>query len=132
MAKPDLIELSTDWNTALVVADRYSGLGGGSEADRYFTEQGKRVLAAVLLIANKRGEDYRWVDEAFRDDQLMSEIIQGDNQPATASAIWVLQSLFWGDERQRADIFSLPTSCLRRPSSPTHTLIPASTTEPQS
>lgn len=77
MAKPDLIELSTDWNTALVVADRYGGLGGGSEADRYFTEQGKRVLAAVLLIANKRGEGYRWVDEALRDDQLMSEIIQG-------------------------------------------------------
>ena len=33
MSKPDLIELSTDWDTALRVADRYTGLGGEGALD---------------------------------------------------------------------------------------------------
>jgi hypothetical protein len=55
VAEPDLIELSTDWESALLVADRYTGLN-----DSYVMEQAKRLLAALLLIANNEGRDYGW------------------------------------------------------------------------
>ena len=67
MSKPDLIELSTDWDTALRVADRYTGLGGERADDQNFLEQGARLLAAVLVIANQEGKSYRWVGDLLED-----------------------------------------------------------------
>ena len=65
MSNPDLIELSTDWDTALGVADRYTGIGG--ERDEHFLEQGARLLAGVLVIANQEGKGYRWVGDVLED-----------------------------------------------------------------
>jgi hypothetical protein len=67
VSKPDLIELSTDWDTALRVADRYTGLGGERADDPNFLEQGARLLAAVLVIANQEGKSYRWVGDLLED-----------------------------------------------------------------
>jgi hypothetical protein len=67
VSKPDLIELSTDWDTALRVADRYTGLGGEADDDEYFLEQGARLLAGVLVIANQEGKGYRWVGDVRED-----------------------------------------------------------------
>jgi len=67
VSKPDLIELSTDWDTALRVADRYTGLGGERADDQNFLEQGARLLAAVLVIANQEGKSYRWVGDLLED-----------------------------------------------------------------
>jgi hypothetical protein len=67
VSKPDLIELSTDWDTALRVADRYTGLGGERANDQNFLEQGARLLAAVLVIANQEGKSYRWVGDLLED-----------------------------------------------------------------
>ena len=67
MSKPDLIGLSTDWDTALRVADRYTGLGGERDDDEYFLEQGARLLAGVLVIANREGKGYRWVGDVLED-----------------------------------------------------------------
>jgi hypothetical protein len=71
VAKPDLIELSTDWDSALLVAGRYTGLG-----DSYLIHESKEVLAALLLIANKQGRDYRWVGDALLDYRFVLEPIQ--------------------------------------------------------
>jgi hypothetical protein len=67
VSKPDLIELSTDWDTALRVADRYTGLGGERADDQNFLEQGARLLAAILVIANQEGKSYRWVGDLLED-----------------------------------------------------------------
>ena len=67
MSKPDLIGLSTDWDTALRVADRYTGLGGELGDDESFLEQGARLLAGVLVIANRKGKGYRWVGDVLED-----------------------------------------------------------------
>ena len=53
MSKPDLIELSTDWATALRVADRYTGLGC-ERGDEYFLEQGHGSLPAYWLSPIER------------------------------------------------------------------------------
>jgi len=67
VSKPDLIGLSTDWDTALRVADRYTGLGGELGDDESFLEQGARLLAGVLVIANRKGKGYRWVGDVLED-----------------------------------------------------------------
>jgi hypothetical protein len=77
MAKPDLIELSTDWDSALLVADRYTGTGGGS--DGFFTEHGKRILAAMLLIANKEGYACGWIDDVLGQQDKLPH--QGRDRP---------------------------------------------------
>src|SRR3954447_13051239 len=71
MAKPDLIELSTDWDRAVLVADRYTGLNDG-----YIMEQAKQLLAALLLIANKEGRDYESVSAALQNQWHILEPIQ--------------------------------------------------------
>jgi hypothetical protein len=35
VATPDLMELSTDWKTAVLVADRYTGVVGGSNTNAF-------------------------------------------------------------------------------------------------
>jgi hypothetical protein len=75
VSKPDLIELSTDWDTALRVADRYTGLGCGG--DEYLLEQGARLLAGVLAIANQAGKGYRWI----------SDILEGPSDPGCADLL---------------------------------------------
>lgn len=67
MSKPDLIGLSSDWDTALRVANRYTGLGGERGDDKYFLEQGTRLLTCVLVIANQEGKGYRWVGDVLED-----------------------------------------------------------------
>jgi hypothetical protein len=49
------------------VADRYTGLGGERGDDKYFLEQGARLLAGVLVIANQEGKGYRWVGDVLED-----------------------------------------------------------------
>jgi hypothetical protein len=65
VTRPDLIELSADWDSALLVADRYTGIGSSRNDDKYFVEQGKQILAAVLFLANKQGLGYEWVHETL-------------------------------------------------------------------
>jgi hypothetical protein len=105
VANPDLIELSTDWDTALLVADRYTGLD-----DSDIMEQAKQLLAALLLIANKEGRDYGWVSNALLDFRFVLEPIEralrDGAQPPPAVAVEVLQDTFRRHERVRDDIFS--------------------------
>jgi hypothetical protein len=101
VAKPDLIELSTDWDNALLVADRYTGLD-----DNHVIEQSKRTLAALLLIANKEGRDYGWVSDALLDYKFVLAAIQNGGQPDTAVAVEVLRGDFLRGPRQRGDICS--------------------------
>ena len=100
MAKPDLIELSTDWDNALLVADRYTGFDDG-----YVIEQSKRALAAMLLIANKEGRDYGWLSRVLLDYRFILQPIQralrDGKQPDMAAAVEALADAYGRDARQR-------------------------------
>jgi hypothetical protein len=82
VGKPDLIELSTDWDTALRVADRYTGLGGERADDENFLEHGARLLAGVLVIGNREGKGYRWVSDVLEDSDY-ADIKAIIEQPST-------------------------------------------------
>jgi hypothetical protein len=105
---PDLIELSTDWDTALLVADRYTGLD-----ERYIIEQARQLLAALLLIANKKGHGYEWVTSALVADlhPHVLGLIQRHNvlgpEPDIAVAVETLQDIWDHDHREKSDIFSM-------------------------
>jgi len=105
MAKPDLIELSTDWDRAVLVADRYTGLNDG-----YIMEQAKQLLAALLLIANKEGRDYESVSAALQNQWHILEPIQRElwdrPKPETAVAVEVLRGTWGRDGGERGDIFA--------------------------
>jgi hypothetical protein len=103
VSKPDLIELSTDWDTAVLVADRYTGLNDG-----YIMEHAKQLLAAVLLIANKEGRDYASVNAALQNQWRILEPIQRQvrdgPKPETAVAVEVLRGIWGRDDGERGDI----------------------------
>jgi hypothetical protein len=105
VTKPDLIELSADWDDALLVADRYTGL-----SNSYIMEQAKKLLAAVLLIANKEGRDYGWVSGALQAQLVILERIQRHNvlgpEPDIAVAADALNDIWDHDEREKSDIFA--------------------------
>ena len=42
-------------------------MGGDRDDDEYFLEQGARLLAGVLVIANQQGKGYRWVGDVLED-----------------------------------------------------------------
>ena len=42
-------------------------MGGERDDDEYFLEQGARLLAGVLVIANREGKGYRWVGDVLED-----------------------------------------------------------------
>jgi hypothetical protein len=77
VAKPDLIELSTDRKNALLVADRYTGVGGGSEMAAFHTHHAGHLLAALLLIANKEGYGYGWISAALENQWHILEPSSG-------------------------------------------------------
>jgi hypothetical protein len=110
VTKPDLIELSTDWDTALLVADRYTGTGGGPNSDAFFIEQGKRVLAAMLLIANKEGYGYGWIDEVLgeRDLHRIKDEIERNRESSASYGLPVrmLSNALWSTDRERSGILS--------------------------
>lgn len=111
MAKPDLIELSTDWDTALLVADRYTGASG--ESGGFFTEHGKRVLAALLLIANKEGHGYGWIDDVLgeRNNHRIKHEIDRHRKSSADYGLPVrhLSHALWATERECSGIFSTAT-----------------------
>jgi hypothetical protein len=128
VSKPDLIELSTDWDTALRVADRYTGLGGERGDDEKFLEQGARLLAGVLVIANHEGKGYRWLGDVLEDpDYLDIEAIIEESTAELEVAGQHLRELVSTDVPVVAGSSLLPTACSRRRYSPARFLIPTST-----
>jgi hypothetical protein len=47
--------------------EQRSGLGGERGDDENFFEQRARLLAGVLVIANRKGKGYRWVGDVLED-----------------------------------------------------------------
>jgi hypothetical protein len=101
---PDLIEAATDWDNALAVADRYTGIGSGGVHGGYFLQQGKCVLAAALLIANKRGKGYGWIRHHLAD-QDVADLIDGECQ-GYETAVQYLHSVTMTPDRERSGCFS--------------------------
>ena len=132
MSKPDLIELSTDWDTALRVADRYTGLGGQRGDDENFLEQGARLLAGVLVIAHRKGKGYRWMGDVLEDsDYAAIKAIIEEPSDDLEVPVEHLRELVSTEVPTRSRIFSMPTACSRRLYSPARFLIPTSMrTEP--
>jgi hypothetical protein len=113
--QPDLIELSTDWDTALLVADRYTGTGRDSRGDTYFAEQGKRVFAAMLVVANKEGLGYGWIDKVLgeHNDSEIYTALRRVQQSATTDVgfpLRVLTKALWTAVNERSGIYS--AACL--------------------
>ena len=107
MSKPDLIELSTDWDTALRVADRYTGLGGERGDDETFLEQGARLLAGVLVIANQQGKGYRWVADVLDNfDHADTKAIIEEPSADLEVPVQHLRELVSTDVPTRSRIFS--------------------------
>jgi hypothetical protein len=110
--QPDLIELATDWDNALLVADRYTGPGGAPKGDAYFTEQGKRVLAAMLLIANKEGHGYGWIDELLgQRDYMVIGLAVADLRKRRVAIdsvpLRVLDNVHFSAKDERSAIYSI-------------------------
>jgi hypothetical protein len=126
VAKPDLIELSTDWKTALLVADRYTGVGGGSDTNAYFAERAKTVLASVLLIANKQAKGYGWVASVLADgdDKQLLEITEGRND-ALGLPFQHLRDILPADYRQSSSIVSTAYLMLSKALQPRSVLDPS-------
>lgn len=101
--KPDLIDASTDWDSALLVADRYTGSSGD-----YFTQQGKRLLAAFLLMANKERFDLSWIERHLSERKFheLRPLIEEHADPSSPE-IRQLYSVLMTNERTRADIFAM-------------------------
>ena len=128
MSKPDLIELSTDWDTALRVADRYTGLGGERADDQNFLEQGARLLAAILVIANQEGKSYRWVGDLLEDsDHADMKAIIEEPSADPEVPLSICEKSCRRTCRLVAGSSLLPTAYSRRLFSPARFLIPTST-----
>jgi hypothetical protein len=125
VSKPDLIELSTDWDTALRVADRYTGLGGERGDDEKFLEQGARLLAGVLVIANQEGKGYRWLGDVLEDpDHLDIDAIIEESTAELAVAGQHLRELVSTDVPARSRIFSTAYSLFSKALQPRSVLDP--------
>jgi hypothetical protein len=125
VSKPDLIELSTDWDTALRVADRYTGLGGERDNDEYFLEQGARLLAGVLVIANQEGKGYRWVGDVLEDpDHADIEAIMEEPTADVEVAVQHLRELVSTELTTRSRIFSTAYSLFSKALQPRSVLDP--------
>ena len=125
MSKPDLIELSTDWDTALRVADRYTGLGGERGDDEKLLEQGARLLAGVLVIANHERKGYRWIGDVLEDpDYLDIEAIIEESTAELEVAGQHLRELASTDVPARSRIFSTAYSLLSKALQPRSVLDP--------
>jgi hypothetical protein len=125
VSKPDLIELSTDWDTALRVADRYTGLGGERGDDEKFLEQGARLLAGVLVIANQEGKGYRWLGDVLEDpDYLDIEAIIEESTAELEVAGQHLRELVSTDVPARSRIFSTAYSLFSKALQPRSVLDP--------
>jgi hypothetical protein len=125
VSKLDLIELSTNWDTALRVADRYTGLGGEGGDDRYFLDQGARLLAGVLVIANQEGKGYRWVGDVLEDSDYAD--IKAIIEEPTADvevAVQHLRELVSTDVPARSRIFSTAYSLFSKALQPRSVLDP--------
>ena len=125
MSKLDLIELSSDWDTALRVADRYTGLRGGSGEDGNNLEQGARLLAGVLVIANQEGKGYRWIGDVLQDpDYLDMKAVIEEPSAAVEVAVQHLRELLSTDVQTRTGIFSTAYSLLSKALQPRSVLDP--------
>ena len=125
MSKPDLIELSTDWDTALRVADRYTGLGGEADDDKYFLEQGARLLAGVLVIANQEGKGYRWVGDILEDtDYADIKAVIDEPTPDVEVAVEHLREIVSTEMVTRSQIFSTAYSLFAKAMQPRSVLDP--------
>jgi hypothetical protein len=125
VSKPDLIELSTDWDTALRVADRYTGLGGERGDDEKFLEQGARLLAGVLVIANHEGKGHRWLGDVLEDpDYLDIEAIIEKSTAELEVAGQHLRELVSTDVPARSRIFSTAYSLFSKALQPRSVLDP--------
>jgi hypothetical protein len=125
VSKPDLIELSTDWDTALRVADRYTGLGGERDNDEHFLEQGARLLAGVLVIANQEGKGYRWVGDVLEDpDYVDIEAIMEEPTADVEVAVQHLRELVSTELTTRSRIFSTAYSLFSKGLQPRSVLDP--------
>jgi hypothetical protein len=125
VGKPDLIELSTDWDTAPRVADRYTGLGGESGEDKDFLEQEAQLLAGVLVIANQEGRGYRWVADVLEDpDYLDIKAIIEEPSAVVEVAVQHLRKLVSADVRTRTRIFSIAYSLFSKALQPRSVLDP--------
>ena len=125
MSKPDLIELSTDWATALRVADRYTGLGGEADDDEDFLEQGAQLLAGVLVIANQEGKGYRWVGDVLEDSDY-ADIKAIIEEPTADLEVPVqhLRELVSTEMQTRSRIFSTAYSLFSKAMQPRSVLDP--------
>ena len=125
MTKPDLIELSTDWDTALRVADRYTGLGGERGDDEKFLEQGARLLAGVLVIANREGKGYRWVGDVLEDsDYADIKAIIEEPSADLAVAVQHLREIVSTEVPTRSRIFFIAYSLFSKALQPRSVLDP--------
>jgi hypothetical protein len=125
VSKPDLIELSTDWDTALRVADRYTGLGGERGDDENFLEQGARLLAGVLVIANRKRKGYRWVGDVLEDSDYadIKAIIEEPNDDLEVP-VEHLRELVSTEVPTRSRIFSTAFSLFSKALQPRSVLDP--------
>jgi hypothetical protein len=125
VSKPDLIELSTDWDTALRVADRYTGLGGERGDDENFLEQGARLLAGVLVIANRKRKGYRWVGDVLEDSDYadIKGIIEEPNDDLEVP-VEHLRELVSTEVPTRSRIFSTAFSLFSKALQPRSVLDP--------
>jgi len=116
------LELSTDWDTALLVADRYSGPGDGG----YFGEQAKRVLAAMLLIANRKGLGYGWINEVL-GASLYTDVNTALERMEVTDVefpLRVLMKALWSAERECSAIYSTAYLMFNKALQPRSTLDP--------
>jgi hypothetical protein len=108
VAKPDLIELSSDWDTALLVAQRYTGINAKSNLGEYGTVLAKSVLAAVLLIANKQDRGYGWVRDVLLGGEYKALEVFVEEQDGifAGSPLEHLKGVMRFGEETRSAIFS--------------------------
>jgi hypothetical protein len=124
VSKPDLIELSTDWDTALRVADRYTGLGGERGDDEKFLEQGARLLAGVLVIANQEGKGYRWLGDVLEHPDYLDIDVVEESTAELEVAGQHLRELVSTDVPARSRIFSTAYSLFSKALQPRSVLDP--------
>jgi hypothetical protein len=107
------------------VADRYTGLGDERGDDRYFLEQGVRLLAGVLGIANQQGNGYRWVGDVL-DDSDYADIKAIIDEPSAELEVPVqhLREIVSTKVPTRSRIFSTAYSLFSKALQPRSVLDP--------